>query len=115
MATVQEVVNRAAGDLGILRLNQSLQAQDNTRITAAYDEVYEDLKIEGLAIWASAGTVPAQVVRWLASLIADNCINNYGVSDKRYERIKKDAAIAKREIRKIVTPSFTSTTDPADY
>lgn len=115
MATVTEVINRTAGELGILRLNQSLQAQDNTRINTAYDEVYADLKTEGLATWASAGTIPDEVVRHVAALMADNCVNNYGVSDKRYDRIKKDSAVAKREIRKLISPVYVSTTDPADF
>lgn len=52
MATKAETRDRAATDLGILRLNQSLQHQDKVRVEAGYDEVHADLKEEGLATWA---------------------------------------------------------------
>jgi len=58
MATRNEVRDRVANDLGILRLGQSLQHQDSVRILASYDEVYDRLKVDGLAIWSSTGDVP---------------------------------------------------------
>ena len=44
MATKTDIRDRAGSDLGLLRLGQSLQSQDATRITSAIDEVYADLK-----------------------------------------------------------------------
>jgi len=115
MATVQEVVNRAGEYLGILRIGQSLQAQDNTRITAAYNEVYADLKVDSIASWASDGTIPDEVVQHVAALIAENCLNTYSVPDNRYTRIKNAVSTAKREIRRLVLPAYESTNDPTDY
>lgn len=77
MATEAEVRDRAANDLGMLRLGQSLQNQDKVRIETAYDEVYEQLKEEGLATWASDGSIPTKLVPHVAILIAHNCLNTY--------------------------------------
>ena len=119
MATKAQVRDRAAGELGILRLGQSLQHQDKVRIEAAYDEVYEALKDEGLAIWASTAEVPTKLVPHVVALVADNCLNNYGVSIERYNRIKlaagTDGEIAKRAIRKNITPEYESTDEPTDF
>ena len=115
MATKAELRDRAANDLGLLRLGQSLQSQDTTRIESAYAEVYADLKTEGLNVWASTGTCPTELTPHVAALIADNCLNTYGVSPARYQRIKIAAGRAKPEIRRLVTPRFESVEDATDY
>lgn len=101
--------------LGLLRFGQDLQNQDQVRIEAAFDEVYDDLKDEGLAIWASTAAVPTELVPHMAALVAMNCTEDYGVSDSRYQRIAAKAGVAKREIRRLVTPAFESLEEPADY
>ena len=115
MATTAEVIDRAANDLGLLRLGQTLQSQDNTRISAAYDEVYAMLVNEGLAIWASTADVPDALVPHVAALMADNCINTYGVSKERFQRIKTASVPAMREIRKLTAPDFISQDSGAGY
>lgn len=120
MATAAEIRNRAGNDLGLLRLNQSLQAQDSTRITSAYAEVYAALKKEGLATWAYAGAVPDELVPHVVAMVANNCLNTYGVSADRYTRIKaaagtKDDEIARAAIRRLATPDYSSQDDATDY
>ena len=115
MATVTEVVDRAANDLGILRLGQTLQAQDSTRITEAYNEVYATLVNEGLATWASTAEVPDELVPHVVALMADNCINVYGLSKERYQRIKGASIPALREIRRLTAPIYVSQDSAANY
>src|SRR4051794_14206086 len=113
MATVAEVIDRAGNDLGILRLNQSLQAQDETRISAAYDEVYAQLRKDGLATWASTAAIPAELVPHVVALVADNCLNTYAPSLDRYKRIKAAVQIAMRDIRKFTAPDYVSQSEPS--
>ena len=115
MATKAQVRDRAAADLGILRLNQSLQSQDTTRIEAAYDEVYAQLKKDGLAVWASTAAVPDEITPHMAALVADNCLGTYGVSPERFQRIKSASLGAKREIRALVAPDYVSQDEATDY
>jgi hypothetical protein len=119
VATKQQVRDRAANDLGLLRLNQSLQAQDVTRIDAGYDEVYAALKKLGLATWASTAAVPAELVPHVVALVADNCLNTYGVSIDRFKRIKlaagTDGETAKRAIRELIQPDYASAGDAVDF
>lgn len=115
MATAAEIRDRAASDLGMLMIGQSLQAQDATRITSGYTEVYAALKKEGLATWASTAAVPDELVPYVVALVADNCLNTYGVSTERYNRIKLIVASALREIRKLVAPDYASSDDAVDY
>lgn len=119
MATKAETRDRAATLLGRLKIGQALQHQDKVRIEAAYDEVYEDLKDEGLAIWATTASVPAAVVPHVAALMAWNCLDDYGVSDSRYQRILNKVGrrgeTAKSEIRRLVTPEYESLDEPTAY
>lgn len=119
MATKSEVRNKAASMLGILRLNQSLQDQDATRIEEAYDEVYEDLKKEGIATWASTAEVPTAVVPHMVAYVAYNCLSTYNVPVDKYNRILNKAGLngdnAKREIRRLVNPQYVSQENAVDY
>lgn len=115
MATVAEVRDRAANDLGLLRLGQSLQSQDSTRITTAYNEVYQQLKVDGLATWTSTGAIPAEVVQHVVAMVADNCLNTYGVSPERYARIKASLATAEKQLPRLITNSGVSEDSAVDY
>lgn len=115
MATTAEVRDRAANDLGLLRLGQSLQSQDATRISSGYDEVYQQLKLDGLATWTSTGDIPTELVPHVASLVAYNCLNTYSVSPERYKRITTAALLAVAGIRALTTKPYVSQDNPADY
>lgn len=115
MATGAEIRDRAASDLGRLALGQSLAAQDATRITAGYAEVYAALKKEGLATWAYASEVPDELVPYVVALVADNCLNTYGVSPERFARIKAVVQTAMREIRRLTATDYVSQDDPTDF
>ena len=116
MATKAEIRDRAANDLGRLRIGQQqLTNEHQVRIEAAYDEVYADLSDEGLAVWASDAAVPTKFVPHVVALVADNCLNTYSVSNDRYIRIKNAVSIAKREIRRMATPEYEGLDDPEDF
>lgn len=121
MAQKADLVARVGVDLGLVRLNGSLQNQDNTRISSAYDEVYERLKEEGLAVWSSTGTVPTSIVPYVCLLMAQNCVmsGSYGVPIDRYQRIMSEAGPdgrrARANISAIVIPEQESTIEVKDY
>lgn len=119
MATAAEIRDRAANDLGLLRLGQSLQAQDATRIADGYTEIYAQLKKDGLATWASTAEVPDELVPHVVALVCMNCMNTYGVSQERALRILSASGpsgmTAKREIRKLTANHFPSQDEPTDY
>lgn len=113
--TAAQIRDRAAQELGLLQLNQSLRAEHATRITQGYAEVYAQLKKDGLATWAYAGDIPDEVCTYVAALIADNCLNTYGVSESRFQRIKLAAAEARREMQKHTAPDYVSQEQAVDY
>lgn len=118
-STKNEVRDRAAEELGRLRLGQALQNQDDVRITKGVDEVYDTLKEKGLRTWATDGNVPDRVVPWVAGMVAMNCAVTYGISDARYNRLLKkygqNGWKAEREIRNLVTPEYASQEEATDY
>lgn len=119
MTTAAEIRNRAASELGILRLGQSLQNQDKERIDSAYAEVYDVLKEEGLAAWAFTGDVPNKDTPYVVGLVALNCTNTYGVNNDRYARIVNmvgvDGQAGLDKIRTNNTDEYISDTKAVDY
>lgn len=120
MATKAEVRNQALQLLGVLQIGQSAQSQDATELETAYTEVYADLKKDGLATWAEAGSsIPDDVTPHLVSLMALSRTDTYGISDSRYQRIVNRAGnngwLAKREIRRLAQPDYESLEDATDY
>lgn len=115
MSTVAAVKQRALELLRVVEVGQSTESQHDTRIGSAYTEVYNDLKEEGIAVWAEAGTIPDNIVPHLVGLMAWNAIDDYGVSDSLYQRISIKASNAKREIRALVTQKHESLSEPDDF
>lgn len=108
MATATEIRDRAAQELGVLRLNQSLPAEHATRITQGYAEVYAKLKKDGNATWPYAGEVPDEITPEIVFLVAENCLGTYSVSEAKFNRIKLGAENARREVRKFTAPDYVS-------
>lgn len=115
MATAAEIRNRALRMLGVLSLAQTAESNDVTEVDAYYAEVYADLKDDGLTTWSLAAEVPTELVPHVVALVALHGTETYGPSPARYQRIVAKAAIAKREIRRLVTPAYESVDDPTDY
>jgi len=113
--TLTELYNRTAEFLGRKRLGQDMDNALLVRITAAYTEGYADLKDDQLVIWASANAVPDAIGPHLAALMAFNCTSTIHVSDTLYQRIVNARNIAKREIRRLVTPQYVTTDYPEDF
>lgn len=115
MATKAEVKQSSLELLGVVEIGQSAESQHDTRIGKAYTQVYDDLKDEGLAIWATAGTIPDKIAPHLEALMAYNAMDSYAVSDARAQRITARVAVAKREIRGLITPDYESLEEPDNY
>lgn len=115
MATIEEVRHKAGRLLGVTRFGQALRAEDDQLLAEAYTQVYDELKDEGLDIWAPSGVVPDKIAPHLAALMAFNVVDDKGVSAERYSRILNQRNIAKPEIRKYATPPYESVDEPADY
>lgn len=119
MATRAEIRNRALQLLGIVRIGQVATAQDDTELSTAYDELYEQLKKEGLATWALTGTVPLDVTPHVVSLVALSRSDTYAISDARLQRIVLQSGptgeLAKTAIRRLTTPKHESLEEPRDF
>ena len=115
MATTAELRDRAANELGLLPVGQTLASNHSTRITEGFNEVYAQLAEDGLNIWASTAECPDRIVPQVVALIAFNCLNTYPVSPERYQRITFTASQAVKSIRSMVRPAHESTDEPTDY
>jgi len=119
VASKAEVKKSTLELLGVIQIGQGAESQHSARIEKAYTQVYSDLKNEGLATWAVAGTIPDDITPHLEALMAFNAMDAFGVSDARAARIINRVGpmgnTAKREIRALVTPDDESLEEPDDF
>lgn len=119
MATKSEVRDTAAGMLGRRRIGQAIAADLTARLDQSYRYVYEDLKDDDLAIWASDEDIPDKVAPLVSALMALDASNDVGISNERYQRILiktgPDGERAKQKIRRKVTPDWESLDDVEDF
>jgi len=113
--TLAELKKRALQELGVLRLGQDAKAQDSASIEKSYYEIYEALKEQGLATWASAGPIPDKIVPHVVALVAMNRSNTYSISQERLQRIVGMASGAVPGIRALVTPKGGTQEQPDDF
>lgn len=119
MATKAEAKQLAGEMLRLVPINQSMQSHHDTRMGEAYDEVYAQLQVKGLAIWESTAEMPDEITPFFIVLMAYNKMDVVGVSDTLYQRIlfksgdEGEKAIG--AIRNQVVASYTTEDHPTDY
>jgi len=64
--------------LGLLDANESPATADEDFITAAYDDKYEELRLNERVYW-SKGSIPEAVFRSVARIVAEDVAPVYGV------------------------------------
>ena len=115
MVTKAEIRDRAAQEIGILQIGQSLEETDKVRIEQGYDEVYADLKRNNLNFWSSTGDIPNQFVPYVVALIADNISNTYSIPNERYSRLLPIIQKAKAKIASLGAEPYKSVKNRLDY
>lgn len=119
MATKAQIRQRVGEDLSLVPVGQTLESQDQARIDATFDEVYERLKEKGLATWASTADVPTKLVPYFVLLMEEKLLTSYSVPESRYVRIKSDAgldgALAMAQLAELAVPDYDSTANEVDF
>lgn len=119
MATKAEMRQRVGEDLSIVPIGDTLQNQDQTRIDAAFEEVYERLKEKGLATWASTAEVPTKLVPYFSLMMQEKLLTSYSVPDSRYQRVMAaagpDGMMAMAKIAELGLPEYEPTTEDVGF
>lgn len=101
--------------LGISQEGVSMTANHSTRMGRSYDQVFAELKKDGIATWIAAGPIPDEVAMHVKALMAFEAADAFYVSGNRYNRIVAKEKVARREIRRLVTPDYESLDEPKDF
>jgi hypothetical protein len=119
MTTKADIRQMVGEELGLVPIGQTLEAQDQARIDAAYDYVYDQLREKGLASWASSGSVPDRIVPYVCLLIEEKLLIAYSVPESRMLRVKTSAgeggSLAFLKLAELSVQEYTSTDLPQDY
>jgi hypothetical protein len=119
MTTKAEMRQKVAENLALVPVGQAVQSQDQARIDAVYSEIYQRIKEENLAVWASTAEVPDKVSHFYALMMEQRLAISYGISDARYQRILGESGPegdeALKKIARLLTPAYESTVENQDY
>jgi len=119
MASKAEAKQLAAELLRIVPINQTMQSHHSTRMGEAYDEVYAQLQVKGLAIWASSAEMPDEITPHFVMLMAYNKKDLVGTSESQYQRIMIEAGVDGEKsignIRNLINPAFVTEEFETDY
>ena len=113
MATVTQVLQKAAAKLGF-KQGEDLAPALNEDLQAAYDESYEELEELDLVTWAQTGTVPNKVSDYLADIIAWKRGDVYATPEIM-QNVSARYVIAERNIKRMLTPRYRSTSEKEDF
>lgn len=115
MATLLSVKQKALRKLGVIGISQDLTGDQNAQATTAYNSVYDRLLSKNLVAWAKDDDIPDEYVEPVASIIAFELTNEYGVSDSRFQRLQYSALQAEPQLRMSIYPRYVPTTEAVDY
>jgi len=115
MATLAQVRENAAENLGILGEGETLPSYETADLDRAYAEVYAELQADELTTWSSTAAVPDQYAWSVAMLMADHRAVKYGVDPSRYQWIKIEAGIAINRIRALMMKQKMGQTEIENY
>lgn len=117
--TTEQLVQRVGEELSLVPIGQSLENQDASRIEATYNEVYQRIKKQGYATWASDADIPSAAVPYVALLMEEKLLTAYSVPESRWARIKSDAGpngdTAMMNLAEATTNDYESTEDEMDF
>lgn len=68
-----------------------------------------------LTFWGESSAVPDEVANNMASLMAFERVNDYGIGTERYARIEREKMTAMQNFRMMAVNEYTSTADPEDF
>lgn len=103
-STKAQIVDKAASKLGLKTGTLNLQADIETDLSKAYDEVWKTLDRINLVDWDSSESVPDEYVNPVVDLVAWERADDYQVSTERYSRLQLRAASAQARIREVLNP-----------
>lgn len=116
MATAAEIRDRVLRRLGVLAIGQTANASAADLADTAYSEYYAELSRLGIAAWAYTSDVPDMLSEYVVNGVAKRLLNDFSVSNERYQRIISDSATAESNIRRLVGNEFVyKPVDILDY
>lgn len=117
MATKTQVKDETLIQLGVIELGAAAadDSDNDSRMDAAYDEVFDWLKDKGLDTWSTSGTIPSKIKPHLVALMAENALDTYHVPAEKFQRITLVANKARRDLPGLSMPDYESLDNPKDY
>lgn len=119
MASKAEAQQMCGELLKLVPIGQALQSQHDAKMSEAYDEVYAELEVMNLPVWATTAEMPDEITPHFVNLMAYNKIDVYPVSQTLYQRILfkvgDGGEKAKEAIRALMNSAYCNIDEATDY
>lgn len=97
----------------MLASGQTPDANAASSASTAYDELHAELTEIGLAIWPLASDCPDKLSEHVVNLVAYRLVNDFSVSNDRYQRIVADASRSEAYIHRVIKGEYIYS--PVEY
>lgn len=92
--------------MGVKPVSQTADTDDSSDLEACYENLYEELQVDGLVSWASTSNVPALYVEVISDIMAVYRSDKYDVPvenlNKIVARVGVDGEKGKNKIRRLM-------------
>ena len=114
-STKAEIAQQVAERLRVVPIGQTLQSQDRAKLDLHYDQIYNELKVKGLATWSATGSVPTELQGHMSNMVAFDATDVYQVSNDLYARLAASDARSRLYLRELATPATPSMDPVRDF
>lgn len=94
--TKAELAAAVLRDLGIVDALSSPSAADSAFVIQKYEDAYAYYEDLGLTYWTDTDDIPSAVFAMLVDLIANRCMNAFGVAQSFDEMMNREETLLKR-------------------
>lgn len=116
MTVIQATVRKnALLKLGVGSIGQTPTSDLDSDMTDAYNEIYAYLEANEQTFWGQTSAIPDEVADPLATWMAWSRVNNYSISNERYQRLSAEFSRAERQIKEMAVNNYLSTREVEDF
>ena len=120
--TLADLYQRTGSKLGIVRSEESLNAEDADLLGDTYASLHDQLLSEGLATWSASEAVPDWAAPILVDMLACLVVDHFGIEEPRRSLLRAEGSLgmapvslAERKLRRQLALPYVPQTVYQDY
>ena len=99
--TKAQIAEKVLQKLGILESGETVDSDDQDIVTDKYDSIYGVLAADDKVSWGSGDDIPTEAVTSIVSIVANDCLSEFIVSQDKQMIVERDYNRAMANLRKL--------------